>query len=287
MDTTKNKLKSLNEAKKHGITKGLKDLLQLAQTPEYGDCEVEYRSNGTVVVTPKDKNIPRRTIHTGERAEHPVRRWLEGVKKTVSTGKQTAATAAPSKANKKFMKDSIDNIINNNNLTEADIPFVRSFYSHLLKEAEGDEELDLSTDDGEMSEKGDTISSGEDQVSPKDFTPEKTKQDFENSLEKDTEKNTFDVEGLDPNVSTESIKQIKEWSGKLDQFAEFLNNPSTDSLHKILADNDKPGSLLRGVTRKASDSITRIAGEIEKLKEVLNSFIIMAPKKLRDSEQLQ
>jgi hypothetical protein len=281
MDTTKNKLKSLNEAKKHGVTKGLKELLQLAQTPEYGSCEVEYRSNGTVVVTPKDKNIPRRTIHTGERAEHPVRRWLEGVKKTVSTGKQTAATAAPSKAKKKFMKDSFENIINNNNLTEADIPFVRSFYSHLLKEAEDREDFDLPAKDDK------SVSSGEEQISPEDFTPEKTKEDFDNSLEKDTEKDTFDIEGLDPNVSTESIKQIREWSGKLDKFAEFLNNPSTQSLHKILADNDKPGSLLRGVTRKASDSITRIAGEIEKLKEVLNSFIIMAPKKLRDSEQLQ
>jgi hypothetical protein len=40
------------------------------------------------------------------------------------------------------------------------------------------------------------------------------------------------------------------------------------------------------LTRKASDSITRIAGEVEKLKEVLNTFIITAPKKLRDSEQM-
>jgi hypothetical protein len=114
---------------------------------------------------------------------------------------------------------------------------------------------------------------------------------YSNSAEKDAallnEKDSFDVEGLDPNISTESIRQIREWSSKLDDFAEFLNNPGEESLHKILADNDKPGSLLRGITRKASDSITRIAGEIEKLKEVLNSFIIMAPKKLRDSEQLQ
>jgi hypothetical protein len=287
MDTTKNNLKSLNEAKKHGVTKGLKELLQKAQTPEYGDCEVEYRSNGTIVVTPKDKKIARRTIHPGERAEHPVRRWLEGVKKEISTGKQTSATTTPSTSKKKFMKDSIENIINNNNLTEADIPFVRSFYSHLLKEAEDREDFDLPAKDDEVPANDEAVSSGEEQVSPEDFTPEKTKADFDNSLEKDTEKDSFDVEGLDPNVSTESIKQIKEWSGKLDKFAEFLNNPSTQSLHKILADNDKPGSLLRGVTRKASDSITRIAGEIEKLKEVLNSFIIMAPKKLRDSEQLQ
>ena len=131
------------------------------------------------------------------------------------------------------------------------------------------------------------MSSGDEQASPENFTPEKTREDFDNSLDKDTEKDSFDVEGLDPNISTESIRQIREWSSKLDEFAEFLNNPGEESLHKILADNDKPGSLLRGITRKASDSITRIAGEIEKLKEVLNSFIIMAPKKLRDSEQLQ
>jgi hypothetical protein len=66
-----------------------------------------------------------------------------------------------------------------------------------------------------------------------------------------------------------------------------LNDPnSTESLHKILSDNDKAGSLLRGITRKTSDGITRVAGEIEKLKEVLNSFIILAPKKLRDTEQV-
>jgi len=175
----------------------------------------------------------------------------------------------------KNMKESIKNIIKNDKtLTESDIPFIRSFYSFLLKEQEGTEAP------------APEIPASDEKISPEDFTPEKTKQDYEQSLEPETDKESFDVEGIDPNISTESIKKIKEWSGKLDQFAEFLNDPTTESLHKVLAENDKPGSLLRGVTRKASDSITRIAGEIEKLKEVLNSFIIMAPKKLRDSEQL-
>lgn len=174
------------------------------------------------------------------------------------------------------MKESIQNIAKQNNLTESDMPFVRSFLSHLLKEAE-EQDLNLPSEQEGTTEV----------ASPEDFTPEKTKGDFEGAMEPETDKEQFDVEGLDPNISTESIKKIREWSGKLDQFAEFLNDPTTQSLHKVLADNDKPGSLLRGITRKASDSITRIAGEIEKLKEVLNSFIIMAPKKLRDSEQLQ
>ena len=87
-----------------------------------------------------------------------------------------------------------------------------------------------------------------------------------------------------------SISTIREWAKKLDEFAEFLNDPASStsegkpSLHKILSDGDRSGSLLRGVTRKASDSITRIAGEVEKLKEILNTYIITAPKKLRDTE---
>jgi len=178
-------------------------------------------------------------------------------------------------------KAAIDNIIRGNApmISDSAVPFMRSFFHALLSEAEGDE---ISAPP--EAEIKDLPAAPQ---SPDEFTPERTKQSFDNSLGSQTPKDEFDVEGVDPNVSVESIKQIKKWSEKLDQFAEFLNDPSTQSLHKILADNDRAGSLLRGVTRKASDSITRIAGEIEKLKEVLNSFIIMAPKKLRDTEQLK
>jgi hypothetical protein len=178
-------------------------------------------------------------------------------------------------------KAAIDNIIKGNApmISDSAVPFMRSFFNALLSEAEGDEVS--APPEAEVK----NVPAAP--KAPDEFTPEKTKAAFDNSLENGTSKDEFDIEGIDPNVSAESIKQIKEWSGKLDQFAEFLNDPSTQSLHKILADNDRAGSLLRGVTRKASDSITRIAGEIEKLKEVLNSFIIMAPKKLRDTEQLK
>lgn len=123
------------------------------------------------------------------------------------------------------------------------------------------------------------------QKKPSEFTPEGDKEAFDNSLEPETDKTDFDIKGVSPEVTSETITKIKNWSGKLDQFAEFLNDPEAeDSLHKILADGDRAGSLLRGVTRKASDSITRIAGEVEKLKEILNTYIITAPKKLRDTE---
>lgn len=154
--------------------------------------------------------------------------------------------------------------------------FGARFMTALLKEQEELEEIDASEVPAETEAK-----------SPEDFTPEKNKEDFEASLEPETSPDQFDVEGAPAEMTSETINAIREWSGKLDEFASFLNDPSSQSLHKILADGDRAGSLLRGVTRKASDSITRIAGEVEKLKEILNTYIITAPKKLRDTEQLK
>jgi len=125
------------------------------------------------------------------------------------------------------------------------------------------------------------------ETAPEDFTPEKNQKDFTDSLEQGTDANEFDVEGVSSDITLETIKKVKDWAIKLNDFEKFLNNPSQDSLHRILADNDRAGSLLRGITRKASDSITRIAGEIAKLKEVLNTFVNTAPKKMRDTEQLK
>jgi hypothetical protein len=157
---------------------------------------------------------------------------------------------------------------------ESNIPFVKSFLYSLLKEQE--ETVDVEASEIENTQK-----------SPDDFTPEKNKEDFQKSLEAETAPNQFDVEGVSPELTVQNVEKIAEWSKKLDDFAMFLNSPEEDSLHKVLADNDRAGSLLRGITRKASDSITRIAGEIEKLKEILNTYINTAPKKLRDSEMLK
>jgi patatin-like phospholipase/acyl hydrolase len=170
-------------------------------------------------------------------------------------------------------KQKVKNFLNKNsnlNLFESNNLFAKSFISKLLKEQ--DDAL---------------VKAASEKQDPENFTPDQNKQDFEKSLEPTTPQKEFDVDGVSVEVHIENIKKIKAFSDRLDEFASFLNNPhSTESLHKILSDNDKPGSLLRGITRKTSDGITRVAGEIEKLKEVLNSFIILAPKKLRDTEQV-
>ena len=176
-------------------------------------------------------------------------------------------------------KDKVQNFIKrnkNSDLLESNSVFAKHFLFSLLKEQEEDQLVPAGSAASNLEKK-----------TPENFTPETNKQDFENSLEPSTDKEEFNVDGISTQVHIENIKKIKNFSDKLDEFASFLNDPnSVDSLHKILSDNDKPGSLLRGITRKTSDGITRVAGEIEKLKEVLNSFIILAPKKLRDTESV-
>jgi hypothetical protein len=163
-----------------------------------------------------------------------------------------------------------------NDLSDSDMPFVSRFLRSLLKEQDEAAPTAAPAPDAANSESPKT---------PSEFTPEDDKQAFNQSMQPDTDPEEFDTQGVSPQVTSDTINNIKEWSTKLDEFASFMNDPSTDSLHKILSDGDRAGSLLRGVTRKASDSITRIAGEIEKLKEILNTYIITAPKKLRDTEQ--
>jgi hypothetical protein len=175
------------------------------------------------------------------------------------------------------------NLKSHNIQEESEIPYISRFLFSLLKEQE---EVPEPKEEPVAAEP----SPSDAQKSPDEFTPEVNKADFQSSLDKETQPDQFDVEGVSPETSAEIIASIREWSAKLDDFAEFLNDPAQTtsdgkpSLHKILSDGDRTGSLLRGVTRKASDSITRIAGEVEKLKEILNTYIITAPKKMRDTE---
>jgi hypothetical protein len=196
------------------------------------------------------------------------------------------------KTDKKVQKE-VDRVLSTNmdnkvnkilrvNMEKNDIdlsyaPFVSRFLRNLIKEQD-----ETATPAVAQAPEADVNSTPK---SPAEFTPEGDQNAFNKSLQADTDPKEFDTQGVDPQVTSDTINSIKEWSNKLGEFANFLNDPSTESLHKILADGDRAGSLLRGVTRKASDSITRIAGEVEKLKEILNTYIITAPKKLRDTEQ--
>lgn len=198
---------------------------------------------------------------------------MKKAKKVKSQMKKTTVPQPSKKVEKEVKRILTSNMSRINALEESDIPFVKSFLYSLVKEQE---EIETTEVEDVNTPK-----------SPEDFTPEQNKADFEKSLEQETDPSQFDVEGVSPEYTVQNVEKIAEWSKKLDEFAEFLNSPEQESLHKVLANNDRAGSLLRGITRKASDSITRIAGEIEKLKEILNTYINTAPKKLRDTEQLK
>jgi hypothetical protein len=180
------------------------------------------------------------------------------------------------------VKKEVSRILHNNmhrlDLKESsDIPFIKDFLYSLVNE----QEQEVETPEGKEP------ASEEKPKTPDEFTPEQNQKDLESSLDPSTDPSTFDVEGVSPEFTVQHIEKILKWSEKLDEFAMFLNSPKEESLHKILADNDRGGSLLRGVLRKSSDSITRITGEIEKLKAVLDTYINTAPKKLRDTEQIK
>lgn len=196
-------------------------------------------------------------------------------KKKVVKGKKTIVPQDNKR--KTIVKDFINNNKERMEIDESHMPFASRFLFSLFKEQD-EIKADSSLDD---------VPVADEPKNPKDFTPEGDKEVFDKSLEPTTDPNEFETQGVSPEFTSDTINSIREWSDKLGEFANFLNDPSTESLHKILADGDRAGSLLRGVTRKASDSITRIAGEVEKLKEILNTYIITAPKKLRDTEQLK
>jgi hypothetical protein len=205
---------------------------------------------------------------------------LKKVKPKVKISKFMSKNIVP-QSDSKIQKE-VNRILQQNmskmDLTESHMPFASRFLRSLIKEQEEVPSKQVPSEDAAASVESNS-------KSPEDFTPEGDKQVFDKSLETNTAPDEFDTQGISPDVTSDTINSIRDWSDKLSEFANFLNDPSTESLHKILADGDRAGSLLRGVTRKASDSITRIAGEVEKLKEILNTYIITAPKKLRDTEQ--
>jgi hypothetical protein len=201
------------------------------------------------------------------------------LKKKVKKMSKQPKTTVPDRCccEKKAAREILKRNMNREESLELEsFPFVERFLVSLLRE-QTDEVADLS-----MAPEGEA-----EIAAPEDFTPEKNQTDFENSLEPETDADQFDIDGISADVTVETIKKVKDWAIKLNEFEKFLNDPSESSLHRILADNDRAGSLLRGITRKASDSITRIAGEIAKLKEVLNTFVNTAPKKMRDTEQMK
>ena len=169
---------------------------------------------------------------------------------------------------KQRIQKKTNTLLNQSNtpIQEGHMIFAKAFIRNLVQEAE---ELE-------------GVSSVE------EFTPEKNKADFAAGLDQGTDPSGFDVEGKPPEATSDELNQVKTFSEKIGAFVDFLNDyKSGSSMHQILSDADHQGSLMRGISRKVSDAITRSSGELSKIQEILNSFIIQGPRKLKDLQQLQ
>jgi hypothetical protein len=162
--------------------------------------------------------------------------------------------SAPDPKRKQAVEDQL-----RRNFGEAYNPFVSAFYETLTEEAEP--------------------------VPTVEVDPEADKKAFDASLEPGTDGEKFETEGAMVGVQSSYVKKAKSWVGKLEEFSTWLNAIDGNSLNKQLNEVDRPGSLFRGISRKASDNLVKIAGEIARLKEIIEGYVLGAPKKQREQEQ--
>lgn len=186
---------------------------------------------------------------------------------------------APNRASEvdRILKDNLKSGI----ITKEDCYFARKFLNVIL---EADEDLPSIGDPAGM-KKSLPIPDG----SPDSFTPDQNQSDFESSLEPETDKDAFDVDGGSQDAESFSniyVKKCHHWVKKIEDFAEFLNGMGDNSLNKDLNEADRDGSVFKGITRKVGDNIAKTAGELTRLAEALKKVVTDAPKKQRELQKL-
>ena len=195
------------------------------------------------------------------------------------------ATRAKSRKKAPNRVSEVNRILTNNLksgiMTKEDCYFARKFLNVIL---EADEDLPSIGDPAGM-EKALPMPDG----SPDSFTPDQNQADFESSLEPETDKDAFDVDGGSQDAESFSniyVKKCHHWVKKIEDFAEFLNGMGDNSLNKDLNEADRDGSVFNGITRKVGDNIAKTAGELTRLAEALKKVVTDAPKKQRELQKL-
>lgn len=196
------------------------------------------------------------------------------------------ATRAKSRKKAPNRVSEVNRILTNNLksgiMTKEDCYFARKFLNVIL---EADEDLPSIGDPAGM-EKALPMPDG----SPDSFTPDQNQADFEVSLEPETDKNAFDVDGGSQDAESFSsvyVKKCHAWAEKIEEFVHFLNGiDNPEALNTQLNNADREGSVLKGITRKVGDNIAKTAGELSRLGQALNAVVIGAPKKQRELQKL-
>ena len=192
------------------------------------------------------------------------------------------------KQKKKANKNKEINRILQTNLTagalvKEDVYFAKKFLGVVLEE----DDLPSIGDPAGMEDALPMPKSNE--ASPDAFTSDQNQVDFEASLDVNTDKNAFDVEGGSKDAESFSnvyVKKCHKWVKHIEEFAKFLNDTASNSLNTQLNDADRDGSVFKGITRKIGDNIAKTAGELSRIAETLKKAIADAPKKQRELQKL-
>ena len=190
------------------------------------------------------------------------------MQKKLTKNKKTPTVNRKNEVNR-ILKDNIDR----GTMNKEDVYFARKFLNILL------EELPSITDNSSLN--------------PDQFTSELNTKDFENSLEPETPKDAFDIEGAEVNggdaesFSSVYVKKCAEWVKKMKEFSSWLISiDKQDSLTTQLNDADRDGSVFKGITRKIGDNISKTAGELNRIATQLEKAVADAPKKQRELQKL-
>ena len=169
-------------------------------------------------------------------------------------------------------------------ILKEDVYFARKFLNVVL---EADDDLPSIGDPSGL--KNALPMSRDMEASPDKFTADQNQTDFEASLDLETDKDAFDVDGGSQDAESFSniyVKKCHQWVNKIEEFAEFLNGMGENSLNKELNEADRDGSVFKGITRKVGDNIAKTAGELTRLAEALKKVVTDAPKKQRELQKL-
>lgn len=190
------------------------------------------------------------------------------VKKTKN--KQNKKTNSRSKEVNRILKSNLEA----GTLAKEDVFFAKRFLNVLLKEEE------------DLVKPGDLSNITAIEADPDDLSnPDRNQKDFENSLEPGTDPKSFDTKGITPveDFNNEYIKKAGNWVQKLNDFAKFLNDPSSEeSLNKQLGKVDRDNSVFKGITGKTVNSIVKIAGELERLGQNISGYLSQAERKTKE-----
>ena len=92
----------------------------------------------------------------------------------------------------------------------------------------------------------------------------------------------FSTEPTAPGFSQKYIERARTWTGKLEEFASWINGTEEDSLNKQFNDLDKEGTPFEGIS-KHSDKLTKIAADLSALSETIKGVILSADRKEQQS----